>query len=182
MKNKYLLFVLLFIMGASSFALKTDASKPVEITADHATFDQKNMVSVFTGNVVITQGTLVVHSEKGTASQDKEGYQTIQLFGSPVTFSQLNDDGEKTEGQGNNFQYTTKTNLAVLSGRARVKKGDNLVIGDKLTYNTQSQIFTANSTDANGVTTTTKSGRVTVILQPNQKAQDGNKQSGINLQ
>jgi len=40
MKNKYLLFVLLFILGASSFALKTDASKPVEITADHATFDQ----------------------------------------------------------------------------------------------------------------------------------------------
>lgn len=181
MKNSYLLLVLFLFASGSSFALKADSSKPVQIDADHATFDQKNMVSVFTGNVVITQGSLVVHSERGTASQDKEGYQTIQLFGNPVTFSQLNDDGEKTEGQGNNFQYTTKNNLAVLSGRARVKKGDNLVIGDKLTYNTQSQIFSANSTNANGVTTT-KSGRVTVILQPNQKAQDGNKSGGINLQ
>jgi len=181
MRNSRLFFLVLFFITGHCFALKTDASKPVEITANHATFDQKNMVSVFTGNVVITQGSLTVHSDRGTASQDKEGFQTIQLFGSPVTFSQLNDDGDKTEGQGNNFQYTTKNNLAVLSGRARVKKGENLVIGDKLTYNTQTQVFSATSNNANGVSTT-KSGRVTVILQPNQKVQDGNKTSTFNLQ
>ena len=38
-------------------------------------------------------------------------------------------------------------------------------MGDKLTYNTQTQIYSANSNNANGVSTT-KSGRVTVILQP----------------
>lgn len=176
MKNKILLLLIIELGAPFSYGLKSDASKPVQIDADRATFDQKNMVSVFTGNVVIQQGSLVVHAKQGTASQDKAGFQTISLSGSPVTFFQLNDDGEKTEGQGNNFEYTTKDNLAVLSGRARVKKGDNLVIGDKLTYNTQSQIFSATATNANGVSST-KSGRVTVILQPNQKVLNESKAS-----
>ncbi len=156
------------------YALKTDSEKPIQIVADHATFDQKNMVSVFTGNVVITQGSLTAHAANAKASQDSNGYQNITLMGNPVTFSQLNDDGEMTQGQGNNFDYNSKNNLAVLTGRARVKKGDNIVMGDKITYNTQSQIFSATSTNANGVSTT-KSGRVTVILQPDQKGQNGKK-------
>jgi lipopolysaccharide export system protein LptA len=43
-------------------------------------------------------------------------------------------------------------------------------MGDKLTYNTKTQVYSASSANANGVNST-KSGRVTVILQPNQKGQ-----------
>lgn len=170
---------LCFISGTAS-ALKTDASQPIHIDADHLTVDQKNMVTVFTGNVVISQGSMLAHANLAQASQDKDGYKTIHMTGSPVTFSQLNDDGDKTEGQGNVFDYNTKNNLAVLTGRARVKKGDNLVMGDKLTYNTKTQIYSANSNDANGVSTT-KSGRVTVILQP-QKGGGSGSDSTIKLQ
>ena len=99
--------------------------------------------------------------------------QKIKKGSSPVTFFQFNYDGDKTEGQCNDYEYNTKNNLAILTGRARVKKGDNLVMGDKLTYNTQTQIYNATSANANGVSNT-KSGRVTVILQPNQKGQNGN--------
>lgn len=172
MQNRLVLGLALLLWVLNAFALKSDAQQEVHIDAGHATFDQKNKVTVFTGQIVITQGSLVVHAEKGTASEDKDGNQTIELYGTPVTFVQLNDDGDRTEGQGNNFQYTTHDNLAILSGRARVKKGNNLVMGDKLTYNTQTQIFSATSTNANGVTNT-KRGRVTVILQPNKKAQNG---------
>lgn len=168
MKNNFILLSILICLSTSAFALKTDASQPVVITADRWTFDQKNMVSVFIGNVVITQGSLVAHANRANASQDKNGYKTVKLTGTPVTFLQLNDDGEKTEGQGNGFDYNTKNNLAVLVGRARVKKGDNLVIGDQLAYNTQTQVFSATSTNANGISST-KSGRVTVVLQPVQK-------------
>jgi lipopolysaccharide export system protein LptA len=158
------------ILSANAFALKTDSEQPIQIEADSATADQKNMVTVFTGDVVVTRGSIIVHASKADANQDADGNKTVHLTGSPVTFEQMNDDGEKTEGQCNDFVYSTKTNIAILTGRARVKKGDNEVIGDKLTYNTQTQIYSANSTNANGVNNA-KSGRVTVILQPNQKGQ-----------
>lgn len=156
-----------------SFALKTDNDKPVQITANSATANQKDKTTQFTGNIVMTRGSIIVHANTANASQDVNGNNTIILLGTPITFEQMNDDGEKTEAQCNKFEYNTKTNLAILTGRARVKKGDNVVIGDKLTYNTQTQIYSATSSNANGVNTE-KSGRVTVILQPNQKGQDKN--------
>jgi lipopolysaccharide export system protein LptA len=165
---------------ANAWCLKTDASQPIQIIADHLTVDQKNMVSTFTGNVIITQGSMNAHASLAQASQDSAGYKTIHMTGSPVTFSQLNDDGDKTEGQGNIFDYTTKNNLAVLTGRARVKKGDNLVMGDKLTYNTQTQVYSATSNNADGVSSK-KSGRVTVILQP-QKGNNNGVNSTLNFQ
>lgn len=171
--NRYLFILLLIFVTPLSFALKSDESQPIQIVADKATADQINKVTVFTGNVVVTRGSIIVHSNTAEASEDKSGYKIIHLVGTPVTFEQLNDDGEKTQGECNDFEYNTKNSLAILTGRARVKKGDNMVIGDKLTYNTQTQIYSATSSNANGVSNT-KSGRVTVILQPNQKGQAPN--------
>ncbi|RTK95610.1 MAG: lipopolysaccharide transport periplasmic protein LptA [Neisseriaceae bacterium] len=168
--NKILILCVLSALSFSAFALKDDSTKPIQIEADNATADQKNMVTVFTGNVVVTRGSIIVHANQATASQDAGGNKTVHVTGNPVTFEQTNDDGEKTQGQCNDFVYSTKTDVAILTGRARVKKGDNEVMGDKLTYNTKTQVYSASSANANGVNST-KSGRVTVILQPNQKGQ-----------
>lgn len=167
------LFLLLVVcLSQFSFALKSDESQPVEITADSATADQKNMASVFSGNVVITKGSLTVHADKGTASQDANGNRILTLYGSPVTFAQLQDDGQKVVGQGNKFVYNSKSSLAVLTGRARVQKNKNTVMGDTLTYNTSTQVYSATSGIANGVTHQS-GGRITVIL--DQESASGSK-------
>ncbi|MCX8514915.1 MAG: lipopolysaccharide transport periplasmic protein LptA [Burkholderiales bacterium] len=161
--KKIILFSFLIICGGISYCLKNDANMPLQIEANQATVDQKNLVSIFKGNVVITKGSLIVHAESGIAMQDKQGNRTIILTGIPVTFEQQQDDGTTINGQCDKFQYNTKTNLAILTGRARIKKEKNEVIGDVLSYNTQTQVYSARSNFANGVKTTT-SGRVTVIL------------------
>lgn len=164
-KNKLgiLCIIGLYILPFSSYALKTDSAQPLTIVADGATFDQKNQVTVFTGNVVITKGSLVIHANQGTATQDKALDRTLNLIGSPVTFVQKQDDGTLIEGQGNKFDYDTKTSLAVLTGRARVKNGKNIVIGDVLTYNTNTHVYSAQAPLSNGVSKK-KNGRITVIL------------------
>lgn len=170
MKNKLLGFILLCCVS-NVFALKTDATKPLQIEANTLNVDQKNMTSVFTGDVVITQGSLVAKSNMAVASQDKDGFRYVVLTGAPVTFKQLNDDGEWITGQGNKFDYNTKNNLAILTGRAMVKKKDNFVSGNQITYNTQTQMYSAASHSVDGITPTqTTSGRVTVFLQPQTKA------------
>lgn len=171
-KNKRILAITLSLLSVHSWALKSDTSQPIQIVADHLTVDQKTMTSTFTGRVVITQGSLTANSNSATASQDAAGNKYVHLVGTPVTFSQKQDDGEMMNGQCNVFDYSTKDNMAILTGRARINKGGNLVMGDKLTYNTQTQIYNAISNNANGVNAT-KSGRVTVILQPDQKGSNG---------
>ena len=158
-----LVALLLAIVPLYSGALKSDEKLPLQIDANSATFDQKHLVTVFTGNVVITRGSLKVHSNSGVATEDKAKDRTLKLIGTPVTFVQTADDGEKIEGQANQFDYNTKTSLAVLTGRARVKKGKNIIIGDTLTYNSATHIYSAQATQTNGVKKQA-SGRITVIL------------------
>ena len=155
--------IILVTLPAFATALKGDDKKPLQIDANSATVDQKTMVSNFDGNIVITKGSLIVHADRGIASEDKAGDRTLILYGSPVTFEQMQDDGGKIVGQGDKFEYNSKTNLAVLTGRARVKKGKSEVIGDVLTYNTKTQVYSALSNFGNGVSKTS-GGRVTVIL------------------
>ena len=158
-----LFVVILIIFTQYSLALKSDEKQLLQIDADHATFDQKQLVTVFSGDVVITKGSLTVRANQGTATEDKNGDRTLILTGTPVTFVQTDNDGVKIEGQANTFDYNTKTNLAVLNGRARVKKAKNIIIGDTLTYNTKTYIYSARSTQANGVKKQSN-GRITVIL------------------
>lgn len=155
--------LLLCVLPMAVFGLTSDEKAPIQITANEATVDQKAMVSVFNGNLVITRGSLIVHAEKGVASQDKHGAKTLVLTGNPVTFVQTQDDGSMIEGQANKFEYNSQSNLAVLTGRARVRKGKNEVIGDTLTYNTQTQVYSAQANFGDGVKKST-SGRITVIL------------------
>ncbi len=155
-------------IAVASYAQKGDETKPIQIEADHGTVDQKQMTSIFEGRVVITRGSLIVHADKATASQDPSGEKVLTLIGKPVTFSQLTDDGGKIEGQGNEFTYDTKSGLGVLSGRARIKKGQSIVIGDKVTYNSKTQVYSASSTISNGVSKKATSGRITVILDQNE--------------
>lgn len=172
--SKLIVGLVLITAINSSYALKGDDQKPMQIDANEATLDQKNMVTVFSGNVVITKGSLVVHADKGTANQDKDGDRVVVLVGSPVTFQQTADDGELIQGQANDFNYNTKSHLAVLKGRARVKKGNNEVIGDVLTYNTDTQVYSAASPIANGLTKKS-GGRITVILDQQDNKQNGTK-------
>lgn len=163
-KQQLCLALVSCILPILANAYATDESQPIKIEANHATLDQKQKITVFSGQVLITKGTLVIHAAEGTATQDQLGNRTLSLIGRPVTFKQKADDGEIIEGQGNKFDYDTKSSLAILTSRARVKKGKNVIVGDTLTYNTKTQVYSAVATAANGMQPTRKSGRITVIL------------------
>ena len=160
---KFIIFILFNVIINNIYALSSDESKPVQIDANNATADQVNMTVVLTGNVIITRGSIYVHGDKGISSQDKDSNKIITLYGSPITFSQLQDDGQKITGQCNTFTYNTQTNLAILTGRAQIKKGKDNVSGEQITYNTKTQIYSANGLPRSGINKK-QSGRVTIIL------------------
>jgi lipopolysaccharide export system protein LptA len=163
--RKRLLTLGLTLAFAASFAHaeKADRDKPIQITADNGTLDQLKGITVWKGNVVVIQGTLKVNANEVTVTRDDKGNQTLVAFGKPVTFRQkVEGKNEWIEGQGSRLDYTTITNLAVLTGNARVKRNEDLVVGNVITYNTDSEQYEVKGGSASGP----NSGRVTVILQP----------------
>ena len=87
----------------------------------------------------------------------------MHATGRIVTFRQKMDGkNEWVEGQSSVLDYTSAIHLAVLTGNARVKRGEDLVIGNVITYNTETELYQVNG----GPSSAPNKGRVTVILQP----------------
>ena len=165
---KFCIVLVIFLVAMPSYALKCDDKKPIQIKAGSGTGSLNKKVLELTGGVTITKGSLIVHADKGVASQDNAGNRIFILYGKPVAFEQMQDDGVKVVGQGNKFEYNTKSNLSVLTGRAKIRKSKSEVVGDVLTYNTQTQVYSAKSNFGNGIKKNS-GGRITVILDQGQK-------------
>ena len=75
--------VLLLAMGWSAHAERADREQPLHIEADNLLHDEATQTSVFTGNVVITKGTIVLRGAKVEVHQDPQGYQSGVVTAAP---------------------------------------------------------------------------------------------------
>jgi len=166
--------LLLGLLTPLAHAEKSDSTKPIQISADRGSLDQKKGVTDWDGAVVVIQGTLELHADHVTVTRDAQGNQVMIATGVIVTFKQLADDtGEHKplwiQGQAKRIDYSSINHTAILTTNARVKKGEDLVIGDVIVYNTLTQVYQSQG----GANNTANKGRVTAILQPQkQKASD----------
>lgn len=152
----------LLLAASPAWAEKADRDKPINIEADQGMLDQGNQMTVFTGNVVIVQGTLKITGAEVSVKQDDKGNQNMVSKGSPTTMRQkLDDKNEYVTGQANQITYDSKSGVAVLTGNALVTREGDRVKGHVITYNTNTEIYTVK-----GAAGSKQGGRVSVILQP----------------
>ena len=168
MKNKAMLlaFSLLF-WSASAPAENADRDKPIQVDADSIQIDDAKKVSTFEGNVVLTQGTLVIHADRIVVTQDEAGNKHASAYsnGHAVTFRQKRQGfDEYVEGQGDRAEYDDRNDTVELFGNAYVKRGQDLVTGNYISYNSRTEFFRS----VGGAKT--PSGRVHAVIQPKQKA------------
>ncbi|MDR3425941.1 MULTISPECIES: lipopolysaccharide transport periplasmic protein LptA [Silvimonas] len=156
------LTISLALGATAALASTADREKPMKIEADSATYDQKANTGVYTGNVVVTQGTMTLRSDKLVIHQDADGMQYSQGDGKPVKFRQQADDGEWVDAESLHYDYNQKTGMLVLTNSAWVRKNQNEVFGDIITYNLNNDQYTANSTKSGA-------GRVNVTIVPKKK-------------
>lgn len=168
MQNKLLIFLLLFPM--LGHAERADRDKPISIDADQAQVDDAKQTSTFTGNVVLTQGTMVIRGDKLLVVQDKAGFKHGTAFGRTASFRQKREGlNEYVEGYGERIEYDTRADTVDFFVQARVKRAQDEVRGEHVVYNSKTEIFQADSKDGLKGDGTQK--RVHAVLYP--KAQSG---------
>ena len=69
------LFLVAMLAGGMAHAEKADSAKPMNIEADALRHDDLKQISVFTGNVVVTKGTIILRGAQLEVRQDAQGYQ-----------------------------------------------------------------------------------------------------------
>ena len=164
--NAKLIFAALLFSGCLNvWALDSDRQQPMDIEADQGSLDQKNQVTVFTGNVIVRQGTIYMRADSARVTQDKNTKaQTMVAYGKPAYFRQeLDDNKGLAEGWGDRADYDSAKNLVKLIGNAKVRRGGDVAQGEAISYNTQTEVYTVLGSAATG-----KKGskRAHVVIQP----------------
>ncbi len=146
-------------------ALSTDNTKPlsVDLNPGYATFNQDTMATLLNGHIVITRGTIKIVASSGEMTEDTNKYKFLKLYGSPIEFAQQQDDKTMLYIWSNRCFYNTKNNTLVLSGLVKIKKNNDIILGETVTYNTTTHLYTIDGVNANGVNKK-KLGRVTIII------------------
>lgn len=167
--------IVALLAAAPVHAEKADRSKPVGIEADKVTVDDKNKIHIFTGHVVLTQGTLTIRSDKLVVTQDAEGYQRGVATGGEgglARFRQKREGkNEWVEGEGERIEHDARSELSQFFQRARVKSGTDEVRGQYIQFNGVTETYVVTN-GPNATTVPSQQGRVQVTIQPKKKEGD----------
>ncbi len=116
--------------------------------ADHLDgYNQPNSVSTFTGNVLVTQGTMKLTGDVAKIYTDADTQvKRVVVTGKPAHIEELDDSGNQMTGDALTLDYDNINSIATLITNAVVHqqcRGD--AHGDKLVYNTQTSQITGES-------------------------------------
>lgn len=172
MRNRFLLLIIMMSCIPVSYAEKADHDKPINIEADKAEMDDAMHISTFTGNVVVTQGTMVIRADKMVVVQDKEGFKHGTAYGHTASFRQKREGlNEYVEGYGERIEYDMRADIVDLYVQARVKRAQDEVRGEHVTYNSKTEIFQADNKGGSPDKGVPK--RVHAVLYPKPKPASG---------
>jgi lipopolysaccharide export system protein LptA len=166
--NACVLSILLWL-PLQAWSEAADRDKPIELEADTVTVNDAKKTSTYTGNVILTQGTLVIHADKLVVREDKDGFQHSTSTGNPTTFKQKREGkDEYMEGSAQRIEYDGRMDKVQLYTKAWVKRGEDIVHGDFISYDANAEYAEV----VGGVKSTTEggnTGRVKAIIQPKNK-------------
>lgn len=175
--------------SGAAFGERADFDKPTLIEYDRSVSDELNQVVTFTGNVRLTQGTLVLTGERMEVRQSPDGYRSAVISGGPerlATYRQrldqrLPDVEEHAEGRAERMEYDERNDTVRLVGQAHLKRLENgipqdEVSGKLIVYDVASRTATIDGRSGD------TDGRGRMIIAPQRGGEDkGGKAPGVPL-
>jgi len=160
-------FPLLLLFGlltpALLQALTSDKDQPMQLEADSVSIDDSTGVSLYEGNVVITQGSLKLWADRLWIYRHDGKTEKLVSEGKPTHFEQLTDDKEKIRGHALRAEFYPERNELLLFDDAVLEQGADQFSSDRILYNRISAQVKA-GTSASG------KQRVQVIIEPQKKS------------
>ena len=161
--------VLLLLWAPASFAERADRNMPINLEADQVLIDDVQQTSTFSGNVRLSQGSLLIRGDKIVITQDKDGFKHATAYGKTADFRQKREgvDGY-VEGYGERIEYDTQSETLDLHIRARLKRDQDEVRGEHITYSAKTEVFQVNGSSSASLGDKPPQ-RVHAVLQPKPK-------------
>lgn len=143
-----LLFIgLLLFLPVGAYALPSDATMPIRLSADRATYSERTGVTTYSGNVIITQGTLKITANNITVNLNKNrSIASAAATGTPATFEQMiSEQKGLAKGRANKIDYNAITGIVTLTGNAKLDQNGASFSGNTIRYSLKQGDVEANA-------------------------------------
>jgi len=164
-------FIIALGLGQAAWAEKADRNKPMNIEADNMRYDDALQLTVFTGKVLVTKGTIVMRATRLEVRQDPTGRQIGHATGTAkerAFFKQKRDGTDEfIEGEAENLVYDGKADTLRLETNAVMRRYRGGVLADEVAgaliyYDNATEKFSVDGSLAGSGT----GGRVRAVITP----------------
>jgi lipopolysaccharide export system protein LptA len=143
------------VLAGGVHARSSDRNQPMNIASDQQSGSlEENAMNTWSGNVVITQGTLEIRSNKADIHQRGGEPVRAVLTGNQAVLKQQMEDGSPMTAKADRIEYDMTTDVIVLIGNYTVTTARGSTNGQRLTYDLKSGRIESGGQGNGRVTTT----------------------------
>jgi lipopolysaccharide export system protein LptA len=156
-----LTFLLCTLLAPAALSLPEDRTQAIVINADQALRDEKQGLTVYSGNVQLDQGTLHIAADRITIYRIVEDGDKIVAEGKPARMQQIPNVGEELmHAKAGKIEYYKAEERVLLKQDAQIEQGGSIVTGQTIEYFVSEQLVKAKSDEAQ------VDNRVHVVIPP----------------
>jgi lipopolysaccharide export system protein LptA len=148
------------LLSPSSWALASDRQQPLEIAANAAELNEGEGFSIYTGNVIITQGTMVIEASSVKLTFNNNGIQKMLATdglhdGLAYMRQQSEPNGDEQidimEAWGKSIEYQINAEYLTIVGSAKLIQSGNQFSGQTILFDMPKNNVKATSGDGKRV-------------------------------
>ena len=143
--QKFFLAALTAALAAPVLALSTDRDQAIEVHADRFDGDEVKQTAVYTGNVIVDQGSMQITGARLEVRITPKGYRQATVTGEPSRFRQQRDPDPKNpinewmHARASKIVYDEETDTVTLIGAAYLSRTENgkerdMTEGERIVY------------------------------------------------
>lgn len=145
------LLALLIVGSGAACALDDDRDQPIEVIADRALRDDIRGYTVYSGDVRLTQGSLIIEADKVTVFHQVRSADRVVAEGQPARMQQIQNPGEAPmKAQALRIIYQVEAERVQLRQQALVEQDGAVVNGDTIDYLIPQQVVRADTESGSG--------------------------------
>lgn len=157
-KLNYVIAVFLIFSSPSVLAYELDKNKPIFLESDSAKWDEDSQKSTYRGNVVVTQGSMLLTGDLLIVTSKNNEINNMVITGKKSTYKQKTRSGKIINGEAYKIRYFVDTSKIIFLNQAVLTQSNNVVRSNKIIYKVDSENITAGDKKGNS--------RVKMTLEP----------------
>ena len=153
-------------LAIPAHSLPDDRRQPIEIQSLEAIRDEGKAVTIYTGDVSITQGSIMIEADKVTVYSPNKKVSKIVCEGQPARYQQQPEPGSSLViAEGNAIQYNLATDVILLLGSASLEQQEATLSGERIEYDLKQEVIRAKGGGDSG------RERIRMVIPPSQQSE-----------